>query len=106
MALDVGQASGPARPWRGDLGQAFGEDPARAPAGRTAEPSRLDAQGDDTSLPGQISQSTLVAAVHPGGGHPTERADGGRRLRAAKNDNAVRVREYLLNKQALGDQRR
>ena len=77
MALNVGQPSGPACPWHGDLGQALGEDPASAPVRRTAKPPRLDAQGDDTSLSGQVGQCPLVMAMHSRAGRATERADGG-----------------------------
>ncbi len=103
MALDLGQPCGPTRSRCGHFGKALGKDPALASAGRAAEPPRLDAQGDDLSLPRQVGQGPLVMAMHARGRRATARADGGQRLRAGENDDAVKPGKDLLDEQALRD---
>ena len=77
VALDVGQADSPARPWRGDLGQPFGEDPARAAVRGAAEPPGPDMEGDEAPLPWQVCQDAPVVAVDPVRGLPAQRAGAG-----------------------------
>ena len=55
-------APGMARP---DLRQWLGKDAARAAAVGTAQPSDNEANDNLATLPGQIGQTTLVAAVQP-----------------------------------------
>ncbi len=74
MALDVGQATGPACPGRSELGQPLGEDPARAGARDEAEPPSLDTEGDEVSLPRQIGQDAPVSVAHRVQSLPAQRA--------------------------------
>ena len=105
VALDVGQTCGSAGPRPGDVGQAFGEDLARALALGAAEPSCLDTEGDTAPMPGQVSQGALVAAMHPAGRMAADRAARRRRLRLGEDDDAVGLGQDLLDQQACRDQR-
>ena len=89
----------------GDVGQAFGEDTARALALGAAEPSCLDTERDNAPLPGQVSQGALVAAMHPAGRMAAHRAARRRRLRLGGDDDAVGLGQDLLDQQACRDQR-
>ena len=75
MVLNVGQPHCSARPWHDDLGQAFGEDLARASSNGTAKSPDLNPQSHNPPMAGQIGQDALIMAVYSLGGDATEWTD-------------------------------
>lgn len=62
-ALRLGKPAGAPDPRRRNGGQAFGEDAARAIRCRAAEAADLQTQFTDPTLPGQVTQATVVTAM-------------------------------------------
>jgi hypothetical protein len=105
LALDAAQPVRPPRPGPGHLGQAFGEDPARAGRRDAAEPPCPEHDRGSASLPGQVGQAAAVVATDPPRGQAAERADGRRRSRRGEDDDSVGFGQHLQHQQACRDQR-
>ena len=105
LALDVGEALAAARGRAGDAGQPLGEGPPRAGGLGAEEPPRPEPDGHRTTLPGQVGEAPLVAAVHARGGGATVRARRGRQAGSGDDGDAVRLGQDPLDDEPAGDQR-
>ncbi len=87
------------------LGQALGEDPARAIGARAAEPPCPHLDGDDAPRPGQVGQGAGVVAVDPAGKAAAERAGALGWRGRGDNGDAVGCGQNLHDRQTCRDQR-
>jgi hypothetical protein len=62
-ALRLGKSDGPPNPRQGNLRQALGEDPARAPGSGAAKATDLKIRMTDPALPGKISEMANISAM-------------------------------------------
>ena len=105
LALDVGEALAAPGEGTGDAGQPLGEGPPRAGGLGAEEAPRPDPDGHGTTLPGQVGEAPLVAAVHARGGGATVRARRGGQAGSGDDGDAVRLGQDLLDDEPAGDQR-